>query len=1246
MADADPESATKREAQETQWRTAEGERLLVVGIGASAGGIEAFERFLARLPPASGLAYVLVQHLDPQHESILADILGRAAGVPVEFAKDGQGIARDHLYIMPPHAGLLVEGGKLRLVAPEPRSSRLPINAFLSSLAEDQGENAVGIILSGTGSDGALGMAAVKKRGGRTFAQLPGDARYESMPQAAIATGMVDQVLPAHEIPAALVNLAAERREHPGESARGEAEGLREVFEILARKTGHDFSRYKRTTVLRRLQRRMAATSTATVRDYVALLDRDDDELRRISDDLMINVTSFFRDDEPFQALERLVIPKLLEQQSSEGVRAWVAGCSSGEEAYTLAMLFREQAERMPRPPHVQIFATDIDASALAEARRGRYSGAVERQVSPGRLARFFVKGGDSYTATKDIRDLCIFTQHDILNDPPFSRINLVSCRNLLIYLEPAMQRHVIELAHYALRPGGYLLLGKAEVIDARELELFEVIEKSNRIFRRREVERRPGLPLLKGRRGEMRTLPLEVAPLARRGGADVRSAADRSRTIVLEEYAPPSVVVDGRGEIRYYWGANLASYLPPQAGAPATNLLHLVRRELKVELSAALHSAARQEQVVTHRDVPVTVGGVERRLNLVVRPLPPTEQDPDDLFLVVFQELQAFPPSQGAPLDEPSLDRYRQIEEELENTRGRLQLTVDELENANEALRASNEELQSMNEELHSSNEELQTSQEELQSVNEELNTVNSELSKKVEELDLLYGDLHNLFQSTQIATVFLDHQLRIARFTPEAVSVFRLADGDVGRPLSDLAAHFDTEGLAPEAERVLRTLEPVERTVRMIEPSRWFLMRIHPYRTPSNVIAGIVIAFIDVTKLKDVEAALQEAVEERERAERAEQALQDANQRKDEFLAVLSHELRNPLTPICNGLHILERVPPGGESAERAKKIIARQVGHLTRLVNDLLEVTRVSRGKLQVQRQRIDLAEVVRRTADDYRPLFTERGVELTVHLPDRPTWVDGDFTRLAQVVGNLLQNAAKFTPGGGSVRVSLEAARDAVLRVRDTGMGIDPLVIPRLFQPFAQAESTLDRSQGGLGLGLALVRGLVELHGGTVEAHSAGKGAGTEFVVKLPLAGPPVAPTVVAGAPPGPRRVLVIEDNADGAESLRIALEMEGHEVEMVHDGQAGLDRVREFAPDVVLCDIGLPGMDGYEVAKAIREAPAGPRPLLVALTGYARAEDQQRAEEAGFDAHLAKPPTIEQVQEVIARAPRRGPEPLP
>jgi two-component system CheB/CheR fusion protein len=500
------------------------------------------------------------------------------------------------------------------------------------------------------------------------------------------------------------------------------------------------------------------------------------------------------------------------------------------------------------------------------------------------------------------------------------------------------------------------------------------------------------------------------------------------------------------------------------------------------------------------------------------------------------------------------------------------------------------------------------------------------------VDELELLYGDLQNLFQSTQIATIFLDRESRIARFTPAATEVFRLAEGDVGRPLSDFAARFDARDLPQDVARVLETLTPAERTIGLADEKRSFLMRMNPYRTPSDVIAGVVVSFIDVTQLKSTEEALRRAVEERKRAE---EALLDADRRKDEFLAVLSHELRNPLAPIRTSLHVLEHAPADAAAAVAAHDIMVRQVGHLARLVDDLLDVTRIANGKLQVVRRPIDLRELARRTAEDHLELFGARAVAFDVALLGEPVWVLGDATRLAQALGNLLQNAAKFTASGDSVRLSLEEVDGfAVLRVRDTGAGIDPAMIPRLFRPFSQADPALNRRFGGLGLGLALVKGLVETHGGTVAATSGGRGAGAEFVVRLPLTVAPARVEVAPPAPPRPRRILLIEDNPDSAESLRLALELDGHEVAVAHEGRQGIARARELTPEVVLCDIGLPDMDGYAVAKALRGEPALRNTVLVALTGYALPEDQRRAAAAGFDVHLTKPATPGDLQRAM------------
>ena len=531
-----------------------------------------------------------------------------------------------------------------------------------------------------------------------------------------------------------------------------------------------------------------------------------------------------------------------------------------------------------------------------------------------------------------------------------------------------------------------------------------------------------------------------------------------------------------------------------------------------------------------------------------------------------------------------------------------------------------------------------LKEVQENLRSTNGELNSLNTELSKWVSELERLNGDLQNLFESTQIATIFLDGQGRIVRFTPAATAVFRLTDDDVGRPLSEFASRFDAKDFPKEVERVLETLEPLERTVGMVDAKCWFLMRMHPYRTPSNVIAGLVVSFIDVTRLKETEAALRQTMAERERAEGA---LREENRRKNEFLGVLSHELRNPLTPIRNAIHILKRVPEGSDQASRAKAVIERQTNQLSRLVDDLLDVTRISRGKIQLRRSRVELTYLLRQVVEDHRPTFASRNVALSLCIDDEPQWIDADATRIEQSIGNLLHNAAKFTNAHGhvAVRVGQDGPSQAAIHITDDGIGIAHDMLDHVFEPFTQAESSLHRGQGGLGLGLALAKGLIEMHGGRVEARSRGLGKGTEFIISLPVlpeAGVPLESSVTAPATAGRLRLLVIEDHLDAVETLKEVLEMSGHEVVVAHNGHEGVAKAHSFKPDVVICDIGLPGLNGYEVARQIRADPSL-SPTLIALTGYTRLEDQNESFKAGFDHHLGKPVRISDLEQVLAAA---------
>ncbi len=1206
-----------------------------VGIGASAGALEALERFFAHVPQDSGLCFVVVQHLERHHPSVLSELLGRYTRMPAEQAEDATRARPNHVYVIPPNSVLTLERGVFKVVKAAEAGLRSPIDAFLRSLAQDQGEAAAGVILSGTGTDGTAGLRAIREQGGLTLAQALETAKYESMPESVISAGLVDATLPVEEMPARVLayahHLAAIQRDKAERLDDEIAANLKTVCEFLLRHTGHDFSRYKEGTLVRRIGRRMRIQEASSVGEYVQRLKQEASEAESLVRDLSIGVTHFFRDAEVFEALETLCLPAILDDGNpGTPARLWVPGCASGEEAYSLAILMREHLARQQSTRAVQIFATDIDGELVATARHGRYSEEIREYVSPERLARFFVKEEGSketsFQVIKELRDMCTFSVHSLIKDPPFSSLDLVSCRNVLIYLRAELQKKLVPLFHFALRSGGYLLLGPSEDLAARD-ELFTRVDRQHRIFRRSDAVVRPlELPLTG--RAASRGMPHALPPKA---GSFLQPPilSQALERMIREEYAPPCVVVNERGEILYLSGRT-SQYLQAREGAPTNNLLDQAHTSLRIELRLALAAAAKTRRAVVRSNVPLEsekAGGSLRHICLTVRPLPGLPLDAG-LFAVVLEGSEAVLEAEGAPPLERERLIIEQLEDELRTTRADLQSSAEELETSNEELKSANEELISTNEELQSANEELQSSREELQ-------TINDELPEKVQALDVAQSDLQSHYASSQIATIFLDRDLRITRFTPAATTLFRLIESDVGRPIGDLAPRVHYERLLADAESVLRTEERIEQRVRASDRDTWFLLRILPYRTQKGDVAGIGMTFVDVTSLARAEEALRQANLQ----------LAEADRRKNEFLAVLSHELRNPLTPIRNSIYILERAAPGGDQAKRALAVIDRQAGQLAYLVDELLDVTRIIQNKIELQRQTLELNELLRATMEDQRSYFEKAEVHFELQPSPRPVFVNADGNRLAQVFGHLLQNAAKFTGRGGSTRVTISAeatTRQAVIQVADTGVGMAPEVIARLFHPSSRAESTLERNKGGLGLGLALVKGLVDLHGGDVTALSAGLGKGAEFVVRLPwtMEKAPVRQPRES-ATQYRRRVLVIEDNHDAADSLREVLELGKHEVEVAYDGPEGIAKARELRPDVVLCDIGLPGLDGYAVARAFRADEALKGVYLVALSGYALPEDLQRASEAGFERHLAKPPSWEKIEQVLASMPSRA-----
>jgi two-component system CheB/CheR fusion protein len=825
----------------------------IIGLGASAGGIEAFRGFFAGMPARNGCVFLVVLHLAPERASMLVAILAHWTAMPVHQAQDGITPEPEHVYVIPPNAVMTMSDGKLRLAAStEPRHVNTAIDALFGSMAGDRGEGAVGVVLSGTGSDGALGLKAIKMGGGITLAQGGDGAgpEHNGMPSAAIAAGAVDLILPVEDMAArilSILGMAAAPDAPPPADPVG-ADLRQEFYAILRAQVGHDFSQYKEQTFLRRVQRRMQVTGRAG-QAYLDLLRQDKNEVVLLFRDLLIGVTSFFRDSATFQMVEDIVLPRLFRGKTGrDHLRVWVPGCATGEEAFSLAIMLVEFMDHLADPPLVQIFATDIDGPAIDIARLGRYPQILLRDVPADRVGRFFTRVEDNYVVRKEVRNLCTFSAHSVIRDPPFSRMNLISCRNLLIYLDLDLQGQVIPAFHYSLLPGGLLLLGASESV-SRHGDLFTAIDRKHRIYERCDV---PSPPLQMPAMGMGRRMSL-----AKPGdGQDI--AASRTELLqfasrrIRDRFAPAFAVVTQDGEAVHF-SPRTGKYLEIAAGAPSHNLVAQARPGLRMELRGALRKAAEQRVTVERENVTVQFEGGAQTIVLTIEPLP--HRGGEQLFLVVFtdddrvQLRGAGEPDPPRPLLQDMTIEH--LERELRDVREQNQSIAEEYETALEELKSANEELHSVNEELQSSNEELETSKEELQSLNEELHTVNNQLTAKVDELDRASSDLRNLFESTRVPTVFLDRGLIIRSFTPAVAGLYNLIAADKGRPLTDIVSGLAYGDLADDVARVLADLEPIEKRVVRRDGQAQYLMRVLPYRSAEDVVEGVLITFSDVTSM-----------------------------------------------------------------------------------------------------------------------------------------------------------------------------------------------------------------------------------------------------------------------------------------------------------------------------------------------------------------------------------------------------------
>ncbi len=1441
--------------------------MLIVGLGASAGGLEALQQFFGALAELDDAAFLVVQHLDPTSRSLLPELLARVTAMPVSELADGTTIEPGHVYVAPSQGVVQVEDGRLhiRLALEERRGA---IDECFTSLAHAYGPRAVGVVLSGSGSDGTLGLQAIHRVGGMTMAQDDASARFEAMPRNAVTSGVVDHALTPAELAREVVAYAEHVRglgfDDAEQCATRLEEVLPEICRALEQGTTHGLHQYKASTLVRRIQRRMQILRVRDPDAYLLRLREDHDEAQLLLRELLISVTAFFRDPEAFEVLAEQVIRPLCEGRSSDDqIRIWVPGCATGEEAYSIAMLVREACAGLERPRSVQIFATDIDERALAFAREGVYSARAVETVPHERLERFFVRRGMRWQVKPELRELCLFSAHNLVADPPFSRLDLISCRNVLIYLGAPLQQKLISIFHYALRSQGFLFLGPSENI-AAHTELFRAVSAKQRLSQRKATPlRAPGLP---GRGG------YRMAGFPGQAGGERPDLHLIGQRILLDEFAPSYVIVDDQGQILVS-SARVERYLEFGEGPFQNSVVRLSRPGLRTALRQALAEAVETRKKVVRPSVPLLATSSPERVTITVQPMP-RMGEADDLLMVVFQEGDAWGETRPAQIDASAESVIEQLEHELATTRDDLEHSIQDLESANEELKSSNEELLSMNEELQSANEELESSKEEIQAGND--------------ALARSHADLENLLASSEIATIFLDDSGKVQRFTPPTTAIYNLLPVDLGRPLGDITHNADE--MPPLGDELGGPPQEVR-----TRDGKLFLRRVLPYRTHEGRQEGIVVTFVDVTELRGhqelvqrhaaeleaiyatapvglavvdaelryrrvnrflaelnsigvdehlgrrpseivgeigklaeerlqhvlargeplenvevrgvngqgqpqvrlasytpvkdasgrvaaVNAVIQDVtvrsraeddLRERERMARtladaapmliwmadttgafvyvnqrwleftgrtldieigngwmdgvhpedlercraafasalarrqpfelelrlrrhdgehrwvlergaprfgidglfegyiggcidvtdrlhvelelaeAKRVADAANRAKSDFLANMSHEIRTPMTAILGYADVLgERI--GEPEARRCIEIIKRNGSYLVQIVNDILDLSKIEAGKLVPELVRFSPGELLVDLQQLLEGRASDRGLTLTVEaIGALPATIEGDPTRLRQILVNLVGNGIKFTTKGG-VRVTAElvaGARELRLAVSDTGIGMEPELQARLFEPFSQADTSDRRSYGGTGLGLAISKRLVEALGGRLWVESRPR-MGSTFSFAIPT-GPLEGVGLVEALPPPAVavdeavderslhgcRILLVDDRDDVRELMQGFLERVGAKVSHASDGVAALVRYETMAaahaePTALVLDMQMPVLDGYETATRLREL--GYRGAIVAVTASAMKGDRERCLAAGCDDYLTKPVSRHALVACLAR----------
>ena len=1207
----------------------------VVGIGASAGGLEALQQLLTFLPSNTGMAFVIIQHLAPNHKSLLTDILGKYTVMPVLEAQDGMRVERNHVYMIPPKYNIEIISDVLRLKEYDHAKMNHPIDIFFRSLASAYENRAVAVILSGTGSDGTNGIRSIKDQNGLILVQTPESAKFDGMPRNAIATGLVDMIQNPDSIAREMAHIAASMADASGRLQLTDSDLLTQVFSILKAVTNIDYAYYKQTTILRRIERRLVVTHNRNLREYVNYLSANPEEAKVLAKEVLIGVTSFFRDPEYFEVLKESVIrPLVAETPRSRQIRVWVAGCSTGEEAYSIAILFTEIMEEMNCRRDIKIFATDLDADAITTATRGVYSDNIIEDVSVLRLSRYFNRKGNKYQIRHDIRQMIIFAQHNVFQDPPFGKLDLISCRNLLIYFQSVLQRNLFAIFHMALNDRGFLFLGRSESVFDYD-DVFRVLNSNERIFIHNAGGKAPAHDKITY---SMQNFENTLPQVQLRSEEDAHEGAERAgelETSVLETLMPMTVLVNEKNELWRTYGDS-AEFLSIPKGTATLDIFSLLRTDLRIAVSTALRESRKLRDKVVFDNVPVQIGDEPENLTLVAQPIYDKNGDNSGYTAVSF--LRGHRKLEGDirqyQVDTAAAQRISNLEHDLKLSQDSLKQTVSELESVNAELQAANEELLTANEELQSSNEELQ-------SVNEELYTVNSEYQSKVTELAGLNDDMANFLSTTLVGILMVDRNLNIRKFTEYIATEFHVAEQDVGRSLRYIAFNFPTIDLIGLCRDVLKSVSPIERNCASVS-GKTYLLRIAPYQVyerkdaadgerassmfsrpetgkseKPGMLRGLVITFVDTTKQVDD----QQQIEEMAKALR--QAMKSGRE-KEAFLSNMSHDMRTPMTAICGltDLSLKEKGVP--ETIRDNLEKIRTSSRYLMDLIEEILETSRINAGKV------VSVSSTVKEdeTLNNLNAIIRERAREAGITFQSKISGCRGkyvlmDTDHVERILMNLLSNAVKFTPEGG---MSEEFQR-------------------RMFLPFEQESG--EEIREGTGLGLYICRNLVELLGGTISCDSlVGRGTTFTVVMNYSLATEEqirlsnrrtrtYEDQILFG-----KNVLLAEDNQTNAEVIMRILASKGVRSELVRDGQEAVEMFRmqgEYHYQAILMDIMMPVKNGLQAARDIRAlmtADAQSIPII-ALTADVLEETEERCADAGMTSYLSKPIEPERLLSTLA-----------